>query len=83
MLVIKMMSGENLPDSDTRKSFRIFTATNFEFNRAFNHPHLLIFSEDGEQSYHQITGNCYVMDCGKTIATFAHLAITPTEASIT
>lgn len=83
MLTIKMMSGENLPDTDTRKSFRIFTADNFEFlHEVYGaHPALNIY-KDGDNRYYPITGNCYVMENGKTIASFSAMPITDEESMV-
>lgn len=83
-LLLKIMSNENIPDNDSRKTFNLYAdIVSAHFNR----------HEDGSATAHlwvrepvktaevpgfvevekyvDVTGNCYLMnDNGKTIATF-------------
>ena len=74
-VVIKMMSNENLPDANVSKGFTLITIEpkyTYEFQRLERQGFLVIKNELKETVQDiSITGNCYVMDDGKTIATFA------------
>lgn len=77
MLVLKIMSGEDKADSNTSKCFRFVNIgdRNFAFFRKDGKP-LFAFCElngdiyDGD--YIELHGNAYVMQDGKTIASFAY-----------
>lgn len=75
MYAIKIMSGENLADSDVGKGFKIIlvdASTPFEFGRCpkTGDPYVQIWNK-GESVQHPLTGNAYVMnEDGKTIASF-------------
>lgn len=75
MYAIKIMSGENLADSDVGKGFKIILVdanTPFEFGHSptSGEPYVQIWCK-GESVQHPLTGNAYVMnEDGKTIASF-------------
>lgn len=77
-IMVKMVSGENLPDDDTRKTYLLKTeVTDVEFareQRAGNRtePYCWIWfkGEDEPQKFY-LSGNVYVMnEAGKTISSF-------------
>lgn len=71
MLIVKMMSGEDMRDSDNRKSYKLVSVregTLISFYRDDNNWPVL--SVDGV-IYH-LQGNVYVMENGRTISTFAY-----------
>lgn len=83
MLFIKMMSGEELPDTSLHKSFDLIQVPDLEsisfskeasdsggdFNES--HPYTMTIKRDGEVKVHYaLSGNVYIMsEHGKTIAT--------------
>lgn len=75
MYAIKIMSGENLADSDVGKGFKIIlvdVGTPFEFghSESTGEPYVQIWSKNSSTQY-PLTGNAYVMnEDGKTIASF-------------
>lgn len=77
MIVLKMMSSEDLADSHPSKGFALLTVQDFAhvcFERAESGlPHVRVTSPDGNQDTFSPAGNTYVMENGKTIATFAHM----------
>ncbi len=76
MIVLKMMSCEDFADSHPSKGFALLTVQDFAhvcFERAESGlPHIRVTSADGDQETFSPAGNTYVMENGKTIATFAH-----------
>lgn len=78
MIVLKMMSGEDLGDSHPSKGFSLVSvpdSANVGFFRAESGmPQVSITTIDGEQETYAPAGNTYVMENGKTIASFAYMA---------
>lgn len=73
-LLVKMMSAEDTPDTDSRKAHELFTdVIKVEFTRgsngeAFVH---LLFKDSEDEEIYDVTGNVYVMnENGKTISHF-------------
>jgi hypothetical protein len=79
MLVVKMMSSQNLADDNVSKEHTLYTATRVVFKRVGGRPMMDIYKNaafgHGEVCVHvdvEITGNVYVMDNGKTIDTYSY-----------
>lgn len=74
MLHVKIMSNDNTPDSDTRKGFKIIQCSeSFGFDRRENESLLYLADEHGDVFItYKFSGNAYVMQDGKTIATYSH-----------
>lgn len=72
-LVVKMMSGEDLPDDNTSKGFRLVEAYGEVVCERMddNSPLIKIPLENGPTVHYHPEGNTYVMKNGKTVATFA------------
>jgi len=90
MYSIKIMSGQNLPDSDVGKGFKIITVAEgqtFEFgNRPdTGEPVVVVYGRgDCNDREYPLTGNAYVMnENGKTIASFWGRTINPTDGNDT
>ena len=79
-MLLKIMSNENLPDDDSRKSFRLYDGVRqVEFHKnsdqqssdeplAYAH----VLWENGDSESLPMGANAYVMnDAGKTVASFA------------
>lgn len=76
-VVVKLMSGEDMPDDDTRKSFKLKTGVlDVEFARDDGHPYVWLWYRGadglaGPPTQLLLTGNVYVMnEAGKTVASF-------------
>lgn len=71
-MFLKIMSGENAPDSDSRKSFRLLDHVEAaSFIRSGGAPRATVLFENGEQEEFPCEGNAYLMnDSGKTVAQF-------------
>ena len=74
MLIVKMMSSEDTPDTDTRKSYRLFTGVvDVDFSRGEGgeaYMDLMFSGEDDKETY-EVIGNVFVMnEAGKTVASF-------------
>lgn len=94
MLTVKMMSGEDIPDCDTQKGFRLLQVKEgslIEFNRVTAEeansdlkegaPRLTIIDMDGGREIWYPQGNSYVlMDDGKVISSFDFAQIPYEEA---
>lgn len=76
MIVLKMMSGEDLGDSHPSKGFSLVSvpdSANVGFFRAENGtPQVSVTTIDGEQETYSPVGNTYVLENGKTIASYAY-----------
>ena len=77
MLVLKIMSGEDKSDSNTSKAFTIIQIEdrNFVFGRADGKPYFAFCEINGdvyEGDIIELSGNAYLMQDGKTIASFAY-----------
>lgn len=76
MLVMKMMSGEELPDSDENKSYDLFHfpekwLVRFKKHDETGKPCAFLYDENGElKRTFPLEGSCYVMDGGKTISKY-------------
>lgn len=71
MLIVKMMSGEDMRDSDNRKSYKLVSVREGTLiNFYHNDDGCPVLSVDGVV-YH-LQGNVYVMENGRTISTFAY-----------
>ncbi|WP_368874785.1 hypothetical protein [Proteus mirabilis] len=77
MLTLKIMSAENIADSNTSKGFKLIPVadgTHVEFRRnqlsrkGFVH---ILNAEDEVSKRIKVEGNCYVLEAGKTIASFS------------
>lgn len=71
MLVLKLMSDEDKSDSNTSKSFSLVCCDNVSFERKNGRAVAHIHNGDEYTEYH-LDGNAYVMQNGKTIASFAY-----------
>lgn len=74
-LVVKIMSGENGPDCDTRKSYKLLSdVTSVEFGRDDEPKRASLFvwfKGDPQPEVFYPLGNVYVMnEAGKTISSF-------------
>lgn len=76
MLIVKMMSDEDTPDTDARKSYRLFTGVvDVKFERGSQgEPYMnLMFNGEDDQETYDVIGNVYVMnEAGKTVASFGN-----------
>lgn len=86
-MFLKLMSDENIPDSDTRKSYRLLARVDaVHFNRSPEAPEpshnarAYVTFEGGEREEFDLVGNAYVMnDTGKTIEKFGIHPLVPGE----
>lgn len=78
MLTLKMMGPENVADSNPSKTFTLVMVparSNIHFTRRDSGcPSILVTDLDGEAEEYLPEGNTYVLENGKTVATFAHMA---------
>lgn len=74
MLVVKMMSGEDLPDSNTSKQFDLIVSDHIVscIRDDQGVGSIITLSKDGTEQEYPMKGNAYVMQNGKTIASYAH-----------
>lgn len=89
-LTVKMMGPEDAPDSDTRKTFRVWSdMSGVDFSRPDGKTPIMriaykeIQDNDVVESIEdfEVTGNVYVMnEAGKTIATFGPANIPTTKS---
>lgn len=74
-MYLKVMEPENVPDSDSRKSFRVFAGLKwcrFDRDHPSNMPHAMVEYENGHNAEVELDGNAYLLnDAGKTIAAFS------------
>ncbi len=91
-MIVKIMSGENAPDDDTRKTFQLHTgviATAFERRPMGDAPAAVVLTFEPRAPVNEPTtgtfpvhGNVYVMnEAGKTIASFGAAPI-PTQLDL-
>lgn len=77
-MIVKIMSGEDLPDHDNRKRFSLIAdVAEIAFHREGGFPVVEIYRIGNGRDSERYTpnGNVYVMtDAGKTIDSFAHMA---------
>lgn len=71
-MLVKIMSGEDAPDDDTRKVFKILgDVTAAEFSRAKGKPEVEVAFRNGTVETFPCPGNVYLMnDNGDTVASF-------------
>lgn len=71
-LFLKIMSSENAPDDDPRKTFQILTnVESAAFVRDGGKAHVAVLFENGDQEDIPVGGNCYLMnEAGETVARF-------------
>lgn len=86
MLTLKMMGAEDLADSNPSKSFTLVhlpDRASISFGRGPGGlPEIQVADTDGEIETFGPAGNTYVLEGGKTVATFAHMAPPPSPESI-
>lgn len=78
-VIVKIMSGEDLADEDTQKSFRLFMDVTFvEFHRRAGGPVAFIYAKgEAEGAEYPLEGNVYVMnENGKTVSSFGCAPLT-------
>lgn len=80
MLTLKLMSGEDLPDNDSRKNFTLIQIEPSELlqfhdrgeqgeDASDTRVYVVIRTRDGAEQSYDLVGNAYVMNAqGKTIA---------------
>ncbi|AXF51915.1 MAG: hypothetical protein [Caudoviricetes sp.] len=77
MLTLKMMGSEDLADSHPSRSFTLVQVpdrASISFGRGPNGlPEIHVAGVDGEIETFSPAGNTYVLEGGKTVATFAHM----------
>ncbi|WP_315336200.1 hypothetical protein [Pseudomonas grimontii] len=77
MLTLKMMGSEDLADSHPSKSFTLVHLANrssITFGRGPGGiPEIQVADIEGEIETFSPAGNTYVLEGGKTVATFAHM----------
>lgn len=75
MLVVKMMSSEDLPDSNTSKQFDLIVSDHIVscIRDDEGKASIVTLSKDGSEQEYPMKGNAYVMQNGKTIASYAHM----------
>lgn len=78
-LVVKMMSGEDIPDCNNAKGFTLVEAYGEVRCKRDDKlkPIIEIPMEDGDVVEYRPEGNTYVLKNGKTIATFSHQGHAP------
>lgn len=86
-LIVKIMSGEDVPDDDPRKQFRLFAGVreaHFSRRPTGKANISLQFTQNREEGCSfDVDGNIYVMnEAGKTIATYGCSPIPPKEPGV-
>lgn len=77
-MYLKLMSGEDAPDCDSRKSFTIHAGvTSCSFARdSTGNAHVVVGFESGEPETIRLVGNAYLMnEAGKTIGQFGPMPL--------
>lgn len=71
-LILKLMSGEPMPDEDTRKSYSIRSGiVDFGFERVDGVAYLWLYAKGCDPERVPLNGNVYVMnEAGKTVSSF-------------
>ena len=89
-MYLKMMSGENAPDHDPGKRFKLLSdvfAVDFERvadadPEQWSWPQARVTFKDGRLEYYRLEGNAYVLsENGKTISSFSHSPIPGTPCA--
>lgn len=95
MLIVKMMSGENAPDDDTRKAFRLITGVvDVRFDRQADDPNadtspvpvMYVWYGDRQERPDAfcVAGNVYIMnESGRTVASFGPMPLNPVPQTLT
>lgn len=75
-MFLKIMSGENSPDSDSRKAFHLLDhVESADITRDDGKATVAVTFADGGQEDFEIPGNAYLMNsAGETVATFGSAA---------
>lgn len=73
-IVIKMMSNEDKPDTNNSKGFRLVETEGEVLCTRDNDgkPIITVIKEEGPSEVYHPEGNTYILQNGKTIATFAY-----------
>jgi hypothetical protein len=86
-LMVKLMSAEDTPDTDSRKAYELFTdVLKVEFNRGEGGEAYmdLLFRDSEDVETFDVPGNVYVMnENGKTISSFGGAPLIFAEGSPT
>lgn len=71
-LFVKIMSAEDAPDNDPRKSFQLLAnVESAVFLREDGKAHVAVLFKNGDQEDFDVGGNCYLMnEAGETVARF-------------
>jgi hypothetical protein len=73
-MILKLMGGEDLPDSDSRKTFLIFagvTSVDFDRDEDTSRATAYVTFESGDPESYQLDGNAYLMtDDGAFVTAF-------------
>lgn len=71
-MFLKIMSGEDCADSDTRKSFQLLDhVESADFEREDGKAKVAVLFASGDVESFDVDGNVYLMnDAGKTVASF-------------
>lgn len=80
MLTLKIMSGQDLADSHPSKAYLLIPlaiGTSIAFSHEDGQPKVETVDTEGNSETLFPDGNCYVLENGKTIATFAHMQPPP------
>lgn len=73
MLVLKMMNDQDLSDDNTSKGFMLFVCPHeVGFKRVDGIPYATFINHEQEIVDIEMCGNAYVMQNGKTIASYAY-----------
>jgi hypothetical protein len=87
-MIVKMMSGEKLADSDPSKSYSLKETDDVTFKRGVNGLEVMLrHTLPGDNNYREVTflaeGNVYVLNSeGKTIESIAHMPPMKTRLKI-
>lgn len=78
-MLLKIMSGENAPDSDSRKTFQLLDgvlSVHFKRDKDKAAAVKVVFDNGDDPETFKLVGNCYLMNGdGKTIASFGPMAL--------
>ena len=75
MLAVKLMSKEDLPDSTNTKGFTLFLCDSVHFYRDDKNRAVANIVVGEEKTNYLLDGNAYVMQDGKTIASYASMSV--------
>lgn len=75
MLTLKIMSGQDVADSHPSKAYLLIhlgEGTSIAFSHEDGQPKVETVDQEGNTEVLYPEGNCYVLEGGKTVASFAH-----------